>query len=190
MAYNFTDKVVLVTGSSSGIGKDLVLSFAKLGAQVVVTGRSQVTVDSVASECSKVSTASGEKVIAVAADLNKDDDVQKLINKTIDTFGKLDILVNNAGFGAFATIQQDNFMEVFDSVFDTNVRGVLRVTKAAVPHLLKSKGANIINISSVASTKPMGFALAYCTSKAAVDMITKCLCCELSPQGIRVNTVK
>lgn len=190
MAYNFSGKVALVTGSSSGIGKDLVINFAKLGAQVVVTGRSEEKIKLVADECSKVSTAKGVKVLPIAADLTKDQDVKKLVDETIKTFGKLDILVNNAGYGGYAMITDDKFMDVFDSVFDTNVRGVLRVTKQAVPHLLKSKGANIINISSVASTKPRANATPYCTSKAALDMITRCLCDELSPQGIRVNSVK
>lgn len=191
MAYSFAGRVALVTGSSSGIGRDLVVSLAKLGASVVVTGRSEDKIKTVAQECSEVSTAtSSVKVLPIAADLQKDSDVERLIGETISTFGKLDILVNNAGFGASAAITDDNFMEVFDNVFETNVRGVLRVTKQAVPHLLKSQGANIINISSVASTKPRALGTPYCTSKAAIDMITKCLCDELSPQGIRVNAVK
>lgn len=123
MAYNFSGKVVLVTGSSSGIGRDLVVNFAKLGAQVVVTGRSEEKIKIVANECMEVSTAASPKVMQISADLQKDTDVQKLVHETIKTFGKLDILVNNAGFGAYAKITDDKFMEVFDSVFDTNVRG-------------------------------------------------------------------
>lgn len=191
MSYNFSGKVVLVTGSSSGIGKDIVTSFARLGASVVVTGRNETRVKEVSDEVRKVSTATDSiKVISVVADLEKDDDIKTLIETTVKSFGHLDILVNNAGFGMSATVFDDDFISVFQTVFATNVLGVLKVTKEAVPHLLKSKAANIINISSVASTKPRPGGTPYCTSKAALDMITKCLCDELSPKGVRVNSIK
>ena len=191
MAYNFSGKVALVTGSSSGIGRDLVVNLAKLGAQVVVTGRNEDKIKTVVQECLDVSTAKVEvKVLPVVADLQKSSDILRLVEETISTFGKLDILVNNAGVMGFAPVTNDNFMEVFDRVFDTNVRGVLQLTKLAAPHLLKSKGSNIINISSCLSMRPLPGALSYCTSKAALDMVTKCLCAELSPLGIRINTVK
>ena len=188
MAYDFTGKVALVTGSSEGIGKDLVIQFSKLGAKVVVTGRNESKINDVAEECKK-SSPNGAPALKVVADVSKVKDCQRLVTETVKAFGQIDILINNAGFGKFGSILAPNFLDDFDAVHATNVRGLLAVTQAAVPELIKTKG-NIINISSVASTRANASGLAYCSSKASVDMITKCLTLELSPKGVRVNTVK
>ena len=165
------------------------VNLAKLGAQVIVTERSEEKIKAVVEECLQISTASGEvKVLPVVADLQKDSYVQNLIDETIKTYNKLDVLVNNAGTIVSARVTDDNSMDVFDGVFDTNVRGVLRLTKLAVPHLFQSKEANI-NIYSCLSMKPRPREIAYCSSKAALDTITRCLCNELSLQGICVDTV-
>ena len=187
MDYDFTGKVVLVTGSSDGIGKDLVIQFSKRGARVVVTGRNESKINDVAEECKK-SSPNGAPALKVVADVSKVEECQRLIEETVKTFGKIDILINNAGFGKFGSIFQPEFLDTFDAIHATNVRGLLAVTQAAVPELIKSKG-NIINISSCAVNRRVGTGLAYITSKASVNMITQCLALELSPKGVRVNTV-
>ena len=184
---DFTGKVVLVTGSGSGIGKDLVIQFSRKGANVVVTDRNESRIKDVAQECRKVSPT-GMAALQIVADISKREDCQRLVNETIKIFGQIDILINNAGFGKFGSILGPNFLEDFDSVHSTNVRGLLAVTRAAVPELIKTKG-NIINVSSCGVKRCTSSGLAYLTSKAAINMITECLALELSPKGVRVNTV-
>lgn len=153
MSHDFTGKVVLVTGSSSGIGEDLVIQFSKRGAKVVVTGRTEKAAEEVAQLCLQSSPA-GLKPLKVIADLENRDDIERLVEMTISTFGQLDILVNNAGIYGSSKITEDDFMDVFEKVWTTDVRAILILTKRCVPHLIKTKGS-IINVSSIASTKPV-----------------------------------
>ncbi|KAI1306067.1 L-xylulose reductase [Halotydeus destructor] len=187
MMYDFSDKVVIVTGSSSGIGEDAVISFAKYGAQVVVTGRNADRVAAVAEKCVQASPAN-LKPLQILADVAKDQDAQRIIGDTVKAFGHLDILVNNAGIFREALIKADDVIEKLDELYQTNVRSVVKLTSLAAPYLISSKG-NIVNVSSVASTQPELDLLPYCASKAALDMVTKCCALELGPKGVRVNSV-
>jgi len=181
----FDGKVVLVTGSSSGIGEEAALHLASLGANLIVTGRDEQRIKSVAEKCRKIS---GKKVVSVAADLLVDENVQNLIDTIIQEFGRLDVLINNAGVGDLSYINDPKLMELYTKIMDTNVRCIVKLTQLAIPYLEKTKG-NIINISSVASLKPSAKTLVYCMSKAAIDMFTKCLALDLAPKGVRVNSI-
>jgi NAD(P)-dependent dehydrogenase (short-subunit alcohol dehydrogenase family) len=181
----FKGKVVIITGSSSGIGEGTAMKFASLGANVVITGRDELKIKNVAQKCRQIS---GEKVLEVKADLLKDNEVKNLFEKTIKEFGKIDILVNNAGVGSMNSIKDPNIMESFDTVMNTNVRCVLLLTSLVVPYLEKTKGS-IINISSCAGLIPRAQMMIYCTAKSALDMFSKCLALELGPKGIRVNSI-
>ncbi|CAG2111330.1 unnamed protein product [Medioppia subpectinata] len=184
---DFTGKVVLITGSSAGIGATTAIEFSRSGAQVVITGRKAVNVTQVANECHKVSPK-GLKALEVVADVTKEDDCRRLVDTTIKSFGKLDILVNNAGYGAITSIYNKDILDTYDSVMATNLRSVVYLTHLCAPHLEKTRG-NIVNISSVAGLKPYEQMAIYCMSKVALDMFAKCLALELGPKGIRVNTV-
>ncbi|CAG2171922.1 unnamed protein product [Oppiella nova] len=184
---NFTGKVVLVTGSSTGIGEGIVKLFSILGAKVVVTGRNETQIEKVAQEVQQLSPY-GLKPLQVVADLTKNDDLNTLINKTIDTFGKLDVLVNNAGIYPMSPISDANIMQVFDQVFNTDLRAIVHTIHLSLPFMTKTNGT-IINISSIAALHPSNPFLAYSSAKAALDMLTKVLALELGPQGIRVNTI-
>ena len=151
---DFTGKVALVTGSSSGIGAAVVKHFAQCGASVVVTGRNAENVKSVADECVKLSKQGEKDVLQVVCDITKDADLERLLKSTIDKFGKLDILVNNAGIGGLASIYDDDLMKTYEKLFNVNVRSVMYLTRLAVPHLEKTNG-NIINMSSMAGLKPV-----------------------------------
>jgi NAD(P)-dependent dehydrogenase (short-subunit alcohol dehydrogenase family) len=153
---NFTDKVALVTGSSSGIGAAVVKHFAQCGASVVVTGRNVENVKSVAEECVKLSKKGEKAVLQVVGDVTKDADLERLLKSTIDKFGKLDILVNNAGVGGMSSIYNDDLMKTYEKLFNVNVRSVMYLTRLAVPHLEKTNG-NIINMSSLAALRPVSF---------------------------------
>lgn len=179
---SFTGKVVVITGASSGIGADAARHLANLGANVVIVGRNAERLNAVVKE---INNAGSPEPLAIVADVTKDAD--RVINQTISKFGKLDVLVNNAGiltFGPFTGLD----IKSFDEILNTNVRSVILLTQAAIPHLEKTKG-NIVNISSIAGIRPITGASAYCASKAALDMITGCLAIELGPKKIRVNSV-
>ncbi|CAG2180927.1 unnamed protein product, partial [Oppiella nova] len=139
---NFTGKVALVTGSNSGIGEQIVKLFSALGASVVVTGRN-------ASEIKRVA----QEALEVVADITKSDQLEHLLNETIDTFKRLDILVNDADIFMFANFTDTKFWNTFDAFESVGVRSPLQLIRLAAPHLIKSKGT-IINISSVLTQTP------------------------------------
>ena len=125
---------------------------AELGGNVVVTGRDEQRIKSVAEKCRKIS--GGKKVLSIAADLSNDKDVRNLIETTIQEFGRLDVLINNAGVGDLSYMNDPKIMELYDKIMDLNVRSVFLLTSLAIPYLEKTKGV-IINISSIASIKPV-----------------------------------
>lgn len=178
----FTDKVVLITGASSGIGACTSVHFAKLNAKLALVGRNLDRLEDVAQRCID---SSDRKPLTIIADLNLQ--TQEVIDKTIAHYGRLDVLVNVAGIGAPSSILRTN-LDNFDKVMNTNVRSVYHLTTLAVPHLIESKG-NVVNVSSVAGIRSFPYFLAYCVSKAALDQFTKCISLELGPKGVRVNSV-
>ncbi|XP_026725161.1 uncharacterized protein LOC113492075 [Trichoplusia ni] len=179
---SFNDKVVLVTGGSSGIGAATAIEFAAKGAKVAIVGRNQAKLSEVAKKCNNP--------LVIIADFEKEDDVKKIVAETVKRFGKLDILVNNAGTVSLGGIKDENAMEVYNKVMTTNLHSVVLLTHLAVPHLTATKG-NIVNISSIASTVyTHGFVgFAYGLSKAGLDYFTKSMASELAPAGVRVNSI-
>ena len=153
---DFSGKVVIITGSSSGIGAYTAIEFARTGAQVVITGRSQTKLSEVGKQCSEASST-GLKPLQVVADICEPEDCKTLIESTIDKFGKLDVLVNNAGAGGPGSIEDPNILEDFDNMINVNLRSVVYLTHLAIKHLEKTKGS-IVNISSLAGMKPVSCA--------------------------------
>ncbi|XP_023936209.1 17-beta-hydroxysteroid dehydrogenase 14-like [Bicyclus anynana] len=179
----FNNKVVIVTGASSGIGASTAKAFSTAGAEVVMVGRNEAKLKSVAAKC--------KNPLVLIADIRKDDDVKRIMDQTIKTFGRLDILINNAGLVTIGDIMEsDSMMKAYDLAMNTNLRGLVHMTSVAAPHLAKTKG-NIVNISSVAGliTPAIRGTLNYYVSKAAVNHFTQCSAIDLAPHGIRVNTV-
>jgi NAD(P)-dependent dehydrogenase (short-subunit alcohol dehydrogenase family) len=177
---DFTDKVVIITGASSGIGAGAAEHLSKLGAKLVLTGRNEENLKKTVAKCK------GE-VLAVVSDVNVETDRVKVIDETIKKFGKIDVLVNNAGIGEGGDLLTTT-MDQYDNVMNTNVRSVFHLTQLVSPHLIKTKG-NIVNISSVAGLRAFAGFTAYCMSKAAIDQFTRCVALELAPNGVRVNAV-
>ncbi|XP_047029792.1 uncharacterized oxidoreductase TM_0325-like [Helicoverpa zea] len=178
---SFLNKVVIVTGSSSGIGAAIAIKFAEEGAKVAIVGRNQEKLNNVAKKCGKP--------LMLVADVTKEEDAKRIVDETVKVFGKLDVLVNNAGIGGGSSITADNAMEIFDKVMNTNLRAPVYLTHLAAPHLVKTKG-NIVNISSVAALKIlMPEVFAYSASKAALDHFSRAVALELASSGVRVNTV-
>ncbi|XP_028040375.1 uncharacterized protein LOC114250622 [Bombyx mandarina] len=179
---NFAGKVVIVTGASSGIGAATAVFLSKLGAQLSLTGRNVENLQKVSKDCDKFAST-----LSITADLTKESDIEKIIKKTIDHYGKLDVLVNNAGIIETGTIENTSLAQ-YDRLMNTNVRSIYYLTMLAVPHLLESKG-NVVNVSSVNGIRSFPGVLAYNISKASVDQFTRCVALELAPKGVRVNCV-
>lgn len=179
---NFAGKVVIVTGASSGIGAATAVFLSRLGAKLSLSGRNIENLKKVSNNCDKASAP-----ICVPADLTKESDIENIVNKTIDHFGKLDVLVNNAGILERGSIENTS-LEQYDRLMNTNVRSLYYLTMLATPHLIKTKG-NVVNVSSVNGIRSFPGVLAYNVSKAAVDQFTRCVALELAPKGVRVNCV-
>ncbi|XP_021195299.3 3-oxoacyl-[acyl-carrier-protein] reductase FabG [Helicoverpa armigera] len=184
MNIDFTDKVVLVTGASAGIGESTALLFAALGAKLSLVGRNEGKLRAVAAACHKLR---GLQPLPIVADLGTDEGVEKTAKETLDHFGRLDVLVNNAAIGALTSLQQLD-MKTFDEVFRIDVRGVYHLTGLLVPALIESKG-NIVNISSIVATMVNVGSVPYSMAKAALDHFTRIVALELAPKGVRVNAV-
>lgn len=180
---NFTGKVVLITGASSGIGAATAEIFAKNGANVVIVGRNVDNLKATELKCKEANNK--VNCLPIVADVTKD--AEKIINETIAKFQRLDVLVNNAGILAAGGLL-DIDVEQFDRILNTNLRAVFILTKLAGPHLIKSQGS-IINVSSVAGLRSFAGALSYGVSKAALDQFTKCVALEMAPKNVRVNSV-
>lgn len=181
---DFNNKVILITGASSGIGAATAIYLSKLSAKLVLVGRKEANLNRIALYCEK---SKGIKPLAILADVTDDVDAERIINETLEHFGNLDVLINNAGIIGMGGIKNST-MEIYDKVMSTNMRAVYQLSMLATPHLIKTKGC-IVNISCISSTKPSTMALAYNISKAALDHFTKCVALELAADGVRVNSV-
>ncbi|CAG2165856.1 unnamed protein product [Oppiella nova] len=187
LTYNFSGKVVLITGSSGGIGAATAVQFSRAGANVVVTGRRADNVSQVAKECLKVSP-NKSRALEVVADVTNNEDLKRLVDTTVKHFGKLDVLVNNAGAAIMTGVSDKQYYENHLRVMQINLNSVVYLTHICVEHLEKTKG-NIINISSLAGMRTSMYGSSYCASKCALDMFTKCMAAELGPKRIRVNVI-
>jgi len=176
-------KVVIITGSNSGIGKATAKLLIQEGAKVVINGRN----DEKLNNAEKEINAPEGKLLKVRADITKPEQAKQLIDKTIEKFGKLDILINNAGVsmrGNFAELSP----EVFETVFGINVFGVANTTVPAMEHIRKTKGS-IIFISSAAGIRGLPGTSAYCSSKMALRALAESIRIEESKAGIHVGLI-
>jgi len=183
MEKSFAGKVVMVTGSTSGIGHAAAIRFAEAGARVAALGRDRSALGRVKSEIEQI----GAEALTIAADVTSEQEVRNALDETIESFSRLDVLVNAAGHISSGTIENTK-LEAWDAMMDVNLRAVFLTMQMAAPYLIKSKG-NIVNISSVTGLRSFPGVLAYCVSKAGVDQLTRCSALELAPRGVRVNAV-
>lgn len=186
---NFTGKVVLITGASSGIGAGAARYFASLGAKLALTGRNADNLRKVATECVFAKSVGDwpAPLQIVIEDLNSAVDAKRIIDETIACFGRLDVLVNSAGILERGSIESGS-LDVYDRTMEVNMRSVYQLTQLAVPHLVKVRG-NIVNVSSVTGIRSFPGVLAYNVSKSALDQFTRCTALELADRGVRVNSI-
>ena len=172
-------KRVFVTGSGAGIGKAIAALFTERGARVVVSDLDSLAAKQAAGEIGAAGVAN--------CDVTDETQVQTAIQQAVDLLGGLDVLVNNAGIEVSSPLLQQS-TESFDKIFAVNVRGTFVTMKAAIPHLVESKG-NIVNIASIAGIGGSPLLGSYCATKAAVIQLTRVAAVEMRPAGIRVNAV-
>lgn len=181
MSEEFKNRVFIVTGASSGIGKATATMALERGARVVAVARREKELVPLRS------SLSAESVEIIPADVTKEEDRKNIIHRTISRFGGVDVLVNAAGIIGNGTIENTT-LEQWDGMMDVNLRSVFRLSQLALPSLIERKG-NIVNVSSVTGVRSFPNVLAYCVSKAGVDQLTHCTALELGPKGVRVNAV-
>lgn len=179
---DFSSKIILITGAASGIGAHAAIYLSQLGASVVLVDRHALKLSSVAN---KIRQSKLPEPLEIVADVTED--TARIIDETINRFGKLDVLINNAAIAYNTEIL--GTLDAFDHLMNNNVRSVLALTKLAVPHLERTKG-NVINVSSIFSSVIVKNLTIYSMSKAVVDQFTKCAAVELAPKGIRVNSLR
>jgi NAD(P)-dependent dehydrogenase (short-subunit alcohol dehydrogenase family) len=177
--------VVLITGALTGIGRAAAVSFAKAGHRVVVSGRRPDAGQELVRELRSL----GTEAEFVQADVRKEDDVRRLVDRTVERFGRLDVAVNNAATEGQVGPITDQTAESFAATFDTNVLGVVLSMKHEVRVMQAQKSGSIINISSTYGHRGAAFASIYVGAKHAVEGITKSVALELAKSGIRVNAV-
>jgi len=184
MQNSYTNKIVLVTGGTSGIGKTTAIAFADAGARVVLTGRREKEGLEVVAEIKKT----GGTAAYIRTDVAKEADVVKAVDFVLSTHGRLDVAFNNAGVEIVGPLDQVT-EEQYRRTFDINVWGVLNAMKHEVAAMLKSGGGSIVNVSSIAGHIGLAQASIYVATKHAVEGLTKAIAVEFAKQGIRVNAV-
>jgi len=181
--FTLENKVAIITGASKGIGQAMAETYAAYGAKVVVSSRSQDSVDQVAAKI----VADGFEATGISANAGEPDELRALVDQTVKHYGKIDIIVNNAAanpvFGPVINTDSD----AFDKIMNVNVKGPFELVKHAVAHM--TEGGSIINISSIGGLSPEPMLGIYSVSKAAIISLTKVLAKELGPSGIRANVI-
>lgn len=177
------NKVVIITGASSGIGRATALKFGMEGAKVVLVARRG---DKLAEVAQSIEAVRGE-VTAIVADVMLEADVERVVRGTVAVYEGIDILVNAAGILKAGTVENTS-LEDWDKMMNVNVRGPFYLMQCAMPYLVERQG-NVVNVSSVNAVRSFPGVLAYCVSKAALEQLTHCTALEMAGKGVRVNSV-
>lgn len=177
--FDFSNKRVLITGSTRGIGKEIARGFSKTGAEVILHGRNKQLLDALSQEINAE---------YVMAELSSSEQVENMVSQLINKYDTLDVLINNAGFEIRKPYEEFS-MEEFDNIFAVNIRSVFQLTKGLFPLLKNAGGASVINMSSVHETLAYPTNLVYSMTKAAMGMFSHIVGIEWAPYNIRVNSL-
>ncbi|HSJ69804.1 MAG TPA: glucose 1-dehydrogenase [Anditalea sp.] len=183
--FSLEGKVALITGASKGIGYSIAEYFAAAGAKVVISSRKQQILDEMASQLKE----KGYQATGIACNVGKMEELDNLVNRTIDKWGQIDILVNNAATNPVFGAVQDTSLEAYDKIMDVNLKAPFQLMKLCYPYLQVSSGASIINISSIGGISPEPGLGIYSVSKAALISMTKVFAKEWGNDNIRVNAI-
>jgi len=184
MENNIKDKVVIITGASSGMGEAAAKHLATLGATVVVGARRADKIEKLAKDINEA----GGKALAVKADVTNLEQVQHLVDTAVKQFGRVDVIINNAGVMPLSPMDRLN-VEEWNTMIDVNIKGVLNGIAAVLPYMKEQKSGQIINTSSVAGHKVFNGSAVYSATKYAVRALTEGLRMEIKPYNIRTTIV-
>jgi len=183
ISYGIEGNVVLVTGGSRGIGLDLAKMLLAQKANVVICGRKQEGLDAAAAELD-----GGEHVLAIAAHIAKEADVERLFDRTLERFGRVDALVNNVGMNLITGVV-DAEPALFNKIVESNLTGTWLCSRKAAQCMRERQAGRIVSITSIAARRAAPFMGIYGIAKAAIEMMTKTLAQELAPFNVQVNAV-
>lgn len=183
--FDLTDKTIIITGGSKGLGEEMAHALAEAGADLALVSRTQADLDKVAEE---IRAATGRRIIGVAADVTKESDIIAMAQKVMDAFGKIDILINNAGIGGTTPVL-DLQEEEWDRYMNLNLKGPVLCSKHVGAEMIKRKQGNIINVSSLFSKIVARYMAAYGATKSALVSFTRTLALEWARYNIRVNAL-
>ena len=183
--FDVTDKVVMITGGSRGLGKAMSHAFAAGGAKVVVASRKIAECERLASELIE----RGSDAMAIACHVGHWDDLEAVVDRVIEKYGRIDVLVNNAGMSPVAPSLLETSEALFDKIIDVNLKGPTRLTALVATKMSETGGGSIINISSVASYRPSPLTTVYSAAKAGLNALTAASAQEYASMGVRINCV-
>lgn len=183
MNTEFANKILIITGATSGIGKATALRFAQSGASIAAVGRDEAELNELKERIGET----GGKCLTLQADLSLEGEIGTVVSNTVEHFGGIDVLVNAAGHLSSGTIETTS-EEAWDAMLNINLRAVFLLMQKALPSIIERQG-NIVNVSSVTGLRAFSGVLAYCVSKAGLDQLTRCTALELAGKGVRVNAV-
>jgi NAD(P)-dependent dehydrogenase (short-subunit alcohol dehydrogenase family) len=175
------NKIAIVTGAGTGIGRAIALALVREGAKVALVGRRKELLDAVANE------AVGSPLV-LAADVSKQSDIDRVLSETSAQFGGLNVLVNNSGILHIGTAEEISEQQ-WDETFNINVRGLWLLSRSVLPHMRRAGGGSIINVASVLGINGARKRSAYAPSKGAVVLLTKCMAIDYGHENIRVNAL-
>lgn len=180
------NKTILITGATAGFGKAIAYLFAKHQWNIIITGRRNDRLKKIEEE---LIHQSGVKVLSLCFDVRKKNDVLQAINSLSDEWKKIDVLVNNAGLASGLSQIQEGNIDDWEVMIDTNVKGLLYVSRAIMPMMIANKSGHIINIGSIAGKEAYARGNVYCATKFAVDALTKSMRIDLLEHGIKVTQI-
>ena len=183
---NLKNKIVFITGASSGIGRSTAYAFAKHGAKLILAARRIGRIKKIAQEIMNKYSAN---VLPLKIDVQSYNEVKSTIKKILPEWKKIDILVNNAGLSRGLNKIQNGVLKDWEEMIDTNVKGLLYVSKEVIPIMLKRKSGHIINVGSIAGHEVYPGGNVYCATKNAVDGISKSMRIDLNETPVRVSTI-
>lgn len=183
--FDMTDKTVLITGGSRGMGRAMAFGFAAAGADVIVTSRKLDACEAVAFEIRSM----GRKALAVACHVGKWAEINNLVEAAYSAFGKVDVLINNAGMSPAAPSSESVSEALFDKIQDVNFKGPFRLTAMIARRMAEQGGGSIINVSSLSAIRPSPATSPYAGAKAALNAASVAIALEYAARGVRVNVI-
>ncbi|MCP4035451.1 MAG: SDR family oxidoreductase [bacterium] len=183
--FDLSGKIAIVTGGSRGLGQALCIGLAKAGADVVVASR---RLDA-CKEVAKQVEALGRRALPVACDMANWEEIDRLAEQCFEHFGRCDVLVNNAGVTQMPGSMMETSSAFFDELYGINVKGPMHLACQVAPNMAEHGGGAIVNVITMGALRPGGHLATYCSSKAALNALTRCMAEEWAPMGVRVNAV-